>query len=152
LKNSSVTFSAAGSTFPSGDDVTFTWDFGDGSGASGSAPTHTYAQAGSFTATLTVTDPYGANSSATTQITVQSTLDGIAVLNRDVDELATTGALNRGQVKLLHATLDAADRQCRRDNGRACAIILGAFILELRVTEGATPVIAYARRVIASIF
>jgi len=77
-EGSSITFSAAASTFPTGDVVTYTWDLGDGAGASGAAPTHTYAQNGTFTVTLTVTDPYGANSSATTQATVTNVAPAVS--------------------------------------------------------------------------
>lgn len=43
-----------------GDKLTYRWDFGDGSTGEGPAPTHTYAQAGNYRATLTVEDGSGA--------------------------------------------------------------------------------------------
>ncbi len=50
-----VTFSATGSS-SCGGQVSYTWDFGDGSpNGSSQNPTHTYASAGSYTWTLTVT-------------------------------------------------------------------------------------------------
>src|SRR5690606_26616386 len=59
-----VAFTATGTTDPDDDlgDLAYSWDFGDGSPASTTGTTsHTYASAvGSpFTATLTVTDPFG---------------------------------------------------------------------------------------------
>ncbi len=39
-----------------GDALTYTWDFGDGSTGTGANPVHTYAGAGPFLATLTVSD------------------------------------------------------------------------------------------------
>ncbi len=39
--------------------VTYTWDFGDGSVATGAYPTHTYATGGTYNVCLTVTDALG---------------------------------------------------------------------------------------------
>ena len=44
------------STDADGDELTYTWDFGDGSYAEGSAATHEYSSAGEYTITLTVSD------------------------------------------------------------------------------------------------
>lgn len=49
-------FDAAGSFDPDGDDLTFSWDFGDGSDATGASPSHTYASGGRRTVTLTASD------------------------------------------------------------------------------------------------
>ena len=57
--------SAAGSSDPDHDALTFAWDFGDGSHGTGLAPTHTYATARTYTVTLTVTDAGNASSTAT---------------------------------------------------------------------------------------
>ncbi|OQW90630.1 MAG: hypothetical protein BWK78_06555, partial [Thiotrichaceae bacterium IS1] len=46
------------------------WDFGDSTTANGLTASHTYAKAGTYTATLTVTDEYGAQDKAQTTITV----------------------------------------------------------------------------------
>ncbi|MHB8973222.1 MAG: S8 family serine peptidase [Pirellulaceae bacterium] len=66
-----VAFDGRGSTDPDGTIVSYSWSFGDGSQASGSDVTHTYTAAGSFTATLIVTDNLGATSSAT--LTIKAT-------------------------------------------------------------------------------
>ncbi len=57
-----TTFDATGSSGSSGSRVTgYQWDFGDGQSANTAGPTtsHTYATAGRYTATLTVTDSAG---------------------------------------------------------------------------------------------
>jgi len=55
-----VHFDASSSVDPDGQIVKYDWDFGDGAAASGLTTTHEYAQEGSFTVTLTVTDDSGA--------------------------------------------------------------------------------------------
>jgi multidrug efflux pump subunit AcrA (membrane-fusion protein) len=54
-----VSFSSAGSMDPDGTGIFTQWDFGDGSSSTLADPTHTYGTAGSFAATLTVTDFVG---------------------------------------------------------------------------------------------
>lgn len=53
-----VQFSAAGSLDSDGDDLTYTWNFGDGTGGSnlGAMPSHTYSVPGTYTARVTVND------------------------------------------------------------------------------------------------
>ena len=53
---SSVTFSAAGSSDPDGDSLTFEWDFGDGNTGTGLTTSHAYAQPGEYVAELAVGD------------------------------------------------------------------------------------------------
>jgi uncharacterized delta-60 repeat protein len=68
--NQSVAFSDAGSADPDGSIVDYSWDFGDGTTASGAAVNHAYSAPGSYTATLTVRDDYGLTASATQALTV----------------------------------------------------------------------------------
>ena len=51
-----VTFSAAGSSDPDGDSLTFTWNFGDGNVGMGLTTSHAYTSTGSFSIALTVAD------------------------------------------------------------------------------------------------
>ncbi|MCP4137971.1 MAG: PKD domain-containing protein [bacterium] len=64
-------FSGAGSSDPDGDELTYTWDFGDGSGgAIGENVSYTYLSPGTCLATLTVEDGNGGTGIATAEITV----------------------------------------------------------------------------------
>jgi hypothetical protein len=64
-------FQFAGSATGGANPLTYGWNFGDGSNASGSlTPTHTYNSDGTFTATLTVTDLLGRQSQSNTTIVV----------------------------------------------------------------------------------
>jgi glucose/arabinose dehydrogenase/PKD repeat protein len=67
-----VTFSAAGSSGPSGHPLSFEWDFGDGitTTTSLTTTTHTYTNAGVFTATLVVRDTVSSQASAPATIRI----------------------------------------------------------------------------------
>lgn len=66
-----TSFSGAGSTDSDGTIVSYTWDFGDGSVASGLTASHQYVTSGTYTATLTVTDDFGDIGKA--QVTISAT-------------------------------------------------------------------------------
>ncbi len=57
-------------TVAQGDDITFTWNFGDGSSGSGAIVSHTYAVVGSYTAIVTATN-VSSSQVATTVVKVQ---------------------------------------------------------------------------------
>lgn len=76
----SVSFSSTGSADPDGDGLSYSWDFGDGTPASTeAAPTHVYAEHGTYVATLTVSDGNGGTAQATAQVDVGNTRPRIAV-------------------------------------------------------------------------
>jgi outer membrane protein assembly factor BamB len=60
--------------------TTYYWDFGDGFTSDEQNPLHTYAHRGNYTATLTVTDTVGNNSSDTTLVTIGYPLPQISLL------------------------------------------------------------------------
>jgi len=66
----SVNFDGSGSSDPDGTIVSYDWDFGDGTTGNGVNPAHTYAQGGTYTVTLTVTDNDGLTDTATTSATI----------------------------------------------------------------------------------
>jgi len=72
-----LTFDGSGSSDPDGNALTYDWAFGDGGTGTGVAPTHTYALAGIYLVSLTVTDVPTAgpalSNSATTTAGIQRT-------------------------------------------------------------------------------
>lgn len=69
--NTPVAFSSAGSNDPDGTIVSWQWNFGDNGTSSQPNPTHTYANPGNYTVTLTVRDD--CNASHTKQMSIQIT-------------------------------------------------------------------------------
>ena len=66
-----ASFDGSGSSDPGGSVASYSWNFGDGSPAgSGATPQHTYAAAGTYQVTLTVTSNQGATGSVTHAVTV----------------------------------------------------------------------------------
>ncbi|MFJ7420748.1 ThuA domain-containing protein [Streptomyces uncialis] len=58
---------------PDGDPLTYAWDFGDGKTGTGASPSYTYRKDGTYTATVTVTDPTGRKARASVRIVVGNT-------------------------------------------------------------------------------
>ena len=77
LVGESVTFDGSGSSddrqAPA--DLTYAWSFGDGTSGTGQTVHHAYAVAGTYSATLTVTDADGASDTDTLAITVHAAAD-----------------------------------------------------------------------------
>lgn len=65
-----VSFDGRASSDSDGSIVSYQWSFGDGTSGSGAQLNHSYLQAGSYTATLTVTDDDGASATTSRLITV----------------------------------------------------------------------------------
>ncbi|MDM7830682.1 PKD domain-containing protein, partial [Cellulomonas edaphi] len=71
VKDLGATFDGSGSSDRDGSVVAWDWKFGDGATAKGAKTSHTYAAAGTYTATLTVTDDLGATRSSSADVTVK---------------------------------------------------------------------------------
>jgi PKD repeat protein/DNA/RNA endonuclease G (NUC1) len=74
-------------TDPGSDELTYTWDFGDGETAAGtdSQITHTFAKNGEYTVTATVTDGDGASTNSTFEVTVNNLAPTITQLTGDTE-------------------------------------------------------------------
>ena len=77
-EGSSVSMSAAGSTDPDGDALTYLWSFGDGGTATGLSVSHTYVQDGSYTVRLIVRDSRGLEDTVTTTAAITNVAPVIA--------------------------------------------------------------------------
>jgi PKD repeat protein len=65
-----VDFDGSGSSDPEATALTYEWDFGDGSSASGESVMHTYTSVDSYVVTLTVTDAGGLSDDDTASVVV----------------------------------------------------------------------------------
>jgi PKD domain len=71
VPGAAVGFDGSGSSDPDdGDTLTYAWAFGDGATATTATASHAYAAPGTYTASLTVTDPTGLTATATHAVTV----------------------------------------------------------------------------------
>jgi subtilisin family serine protease len=95
-----VSFDASGSKDPDGSIVSYAWNFGDGSSGSDVTTSRTYASAGTYNVTLTVTDNDGATGTKSQSVTVNEpgsgeftlTAVGYKVRGRQQTDLSWTGA------------------------------------------------------------
>ncbi|RKQ87756.1 carboxypeptidase family protein [Solirubrobacter pauli] len=90
LRNTAVDFDASASR-PVGGIESYVWDFGDGATATGVRASHAYANAGNYTAKLTVTGASG-SSSATVRVRVLAPAGSVSVTVRDTGGAVLAGA------------------------------------------------------------
>ncbi len=135
-----VTFSGAGSTDPAGLPLTYTWDFGDGSGTqqtSGVTIQHTYTSLGTFTATLRVSNGAQTSNPATVVILVGPTAPPPGTYYtltpcRIVDTRGTAGVPIGGPALVGGSNPVAATRIFRLVN--RCGIPAGAKAVAVNIT------------------
>ena len=99
-----VTFDGARSYDLDGDGLSYTWAFGDGDTAHGTMVSHVYASAGTYTATLTVTDDLGAAEVANVKVLPHNHAPQIDL----VEPEATSYAVGRS-IELTATATDAED-------------------------------------------
>lgn len=100
-----VAFSSNGSYDPDGGSLLYAWNFGDGSTSSVANPGHTYASAGTYVATLVVTDSSGASS---TPVSTTISVAPAAVVNMHVENIAMALAI-KGKNAQASATVFVFD-------------------------------------------
>ena len=87
-----VAFDGSASRDSDGSIASYQWGFGDNTSGTGATAQHTYTTAGTFTATLTVTDNQGGTGTTTRSITVQPPTGSVAVSVKDANSLNIPGA------------------------------------------------------------
>jgi len=174
----SETYSSSGTfTDPGADSWRGSVNYGDGSataalGISGKSfsVAHQYSTGGSFTVAVSVLDKDGGMGSASALVVVQTPQQGVANLSNALASLGgstlhsasvavTARGLNAGQINSLQVKLDNASKQLDGGSKDAAKNVLEAFINELEAIAASgrangsavTPIVNYARRVIASI-
>ena len=153
-------------TDPGADSWSAIVDYGDGSmplalvlDARTFALTRTYAAAGTYVVTITVTDDDGAASTVNTTVTVLAATQGITSLITQIGTIVDAGRLTRGNGTALLAPLDAAQRLIDRNDNAAAVQQIDAFmnqvqaflIGDLITADDAAALRAYALRIRASI-
>jgi len=88
----SITFRGSGTPYSGRTITSYTWSFGDGSTGSGATTTHAYAEAGRYTARLTVADSSGDTDSDTATVIISAepaepTLPTEEPSNETIDEI-----------------------------------------------------------------
>ncbi len=97
------------SSDPDGALTGYAWNFGDGGTANGATASHTYAAAGTYTVTLTVTDDDGATGTTSQQVTVSAQPPaGPEPIVTDLFERSTTNGLGTADLGGIWTTTGTA--------------------------------------------
>jgi PKD repeat protein len=165
-KDLTISVDAAGSADSDGVVKAYAWNFGDGSTATGATASHTYAAAGTFHVSLTVTDDKGATGATGQDVTVVAPPVEVVVAN-DAFGRTVTGGLGTADVGgawtasagaarqsvtdgVAQLRLDAANQNTGSYLGGVSltdATVLTSFSLDAMPTGGGTMVFVSGRRV-----
>ena len=114
-----VSFTGSNSSDPDGTIASYAWTFGDGGTSTLANPSRTYSSAGTFTATLTVTDNRGGTASNSVVITVAPA----PIVSMRVSNI-TSQTLNQGPNKYVRLTLTVLDAN---NNPVSGAVVSGTW-------------------------
>jgi DNA/RNA endonuclease G (NUC1) len=79
IEGGSVSFDASGSTDADDAQLSYAWDFGDGTTGSGARVSHSYADNGQYIVKLTVTDPVGLAGTASNVVSVSNVSPSVVI-------------------------------------------------------------------------
>ncbi len=139
-------FNAEGSTDPNDHIVSYCWELGDGTEASGSVVVHTYPEPGEYTITLILTDSKGGQTRLTHEVEVALTsppiVDFSLVLKPD-EEVARAGDLLTFQDESSDADSEIISWEWHFGDGNEAADQrvthsyqdYGEYVIELRVRD-----------------
>lgn len=122
-----VSVDATGSSDSDGTVAAYAWSFGDGSTGTGRTAVHTYATAGTYPVTLTVTDDRGATATSSKSLTVS--LGGYRAFW--ADEFSGTG-LDASRWKAIDTNFGSNMGQIQCDKPANAGVASGALLLTAR--------------------
>ena len=162
-----ISVNGTGSSDPNGSIASHAWNFGDGQTGGGATASHSYAVAGAYTVTLTVTDDQGASGTTSRQITVTAPLGSIAQddFTRDVAAgwgMATVGGawsanvnsaftVSSGSGFIAHSA-PGSTRRALLDGVRASAVEAQVEFSADKVAESGHIVVGVIGRQVGSAF
>ncbi|OLT16609.1 hypothetical protein BJF80_04410 [Serinicoccus sp. CUA-874] len=137
---------ASGSSDPDGEVVSYEWDFGDGGSDTGVTAEHTYAEAGTFTVSLTVTDDEGAQGTSSQEVTVSDApvsapafVTSAAVQTHgNTSSMRVPEGVEEGDLLLLHVVMS-------KDRDPAPPTGVGEWEVVTRLDNGPQNVVVYSR-------
>ncbi len=135
---------AASAYDPEDDELSYAWDFGDGSPVSNEQnPGHTYARAGSYTAKLTVSDGRGGEATDAVDVVVEEPAPGDGTGPRVTEKNPEPGSAVRDRTPRIGATvrdnaseLAAEDVRLFVDDRRVTSFVYDAEDDRLRYVPG----------------
>lgn len=139
----SVAVNGSASSDADGTISSYAWDFGDDATATGETTSHTYAAAGTYTVSLTVTDDDGATGTTTRSVTVTEPVQG-AAFAQDAFERTVTNGLGSADVGGAY-TLSGGSTNFSVNNGAAVLRSATAGATENAYLNGVSSVSTDAR-------
>ncbi|MDX2087205.1 MAG: Ig-like domain-containing protein [Kofleriaceae bacterium] len=146
LEGEDVLFTATAED-PGGDTLTYTWDFGDGQTSTVLSPTHAYANEGTYTATLSVTDGFD-TTTASLELVVANAAPvvvpfDVPAMGEEAKQLAFhAGATDEGTSDVLTFSWSFGDNTAAVTGADATHVYAdnGSYTVTLTVFDGTTTV------------